>query len=88
MQVLQWAVPRGVEKAAPRPFVVKEVEDWVDKGFDLCVTGTSLQVADVKMKCLIHVQHTRKRHASCRCSMYKNGIPCEFHIMSAGCCAL
>mmetsp|Transcript_2539 Transcript_2539/g.4057 ORF Transcript_2539/g.4057 Transcript_2539/m.4057 type:complete len:1460 (+) Transcript_2539:76-4455(+) len=43
--VLQWAVPRGVDKAAPRPFVVKEVEDWVDKGFDLCVTGSSLQAA-------------------------------------------
>jgi len=43
--VLQWAVPRGVEKAAPRPFVVKEIEDLVNKGFDLCVTGSTLQAA-------------------------------------------
>jgi hypothetical protein len=41
---LEWAVPRGVNKAPARPFVVGEVPELVRQGFDLCVTGSTLQV--------------------------------------------
>ena len=43
--VCQWAVPRGVDKAPARPFVVADIEDLVKEGYDLCVTGSTLQKA-------------------------------------------
>lgn len=47
---LQWVVPRGVatrghEKTAPVPFRVPDIGRLVADGFDLCVTGSSLQAA-------------------------------------------
>jgi hypothetical protein len=38
-------VPRGEHKAPPRPFRVKEIDALVQDGYDLCVTGSSLQAA-------------------------------------------
>lgn len=42
---LQWNVPRGRDKQAPRPFNVAAIPALIKDGFDLCVTGGALQAA-------------------------------------------